>query len=308
MKYLFLMIIVFMLSGCKVEETKQAPIDGPINIVATTTHARDIIEQVGGEYVVVEGVMGPGVDPHDYQPAASDIEKLYSSDAAVYSGLHLEAMFTTVFEEMDRIDKPTLELAQALTDEDLLLSDEGNEEYDPHIWFSIDNWLKVTDDVAAFLGEIDPTHQEVFNENAKNYKAELNELSDYVEQRIDEVPAESRYLITAHDAFQYFADDFDFEVVGIQGLNTQSEAGTRDISRLADFIAEKEINAVFVESSVSTRNMEALMEAVRSRGHDIDLGGELYSDSLGSKADTSTYIGMYKANVDTIVDGLTKGE
>lgn len=97
-------------------------------------------------------------------------------------------------------------------------------------------------------------------------------------------------------------------MVGIQGLNTQSEAGTRDISRLADFIAEKEINAVFVESSVSTRNMEALMEAVRSRGHDIDLGGELYSDSLGSKADTSTYIGMYKANVDTIVDGLTKGE
>lgn len=305
MKYLFLTLILFLLSACKVETNEAAISEGPLNVVATTTHIRDLVEKVGGDLVEVEGLMGPGVDPHDYQPSASDIESLYQSDATVYNGLHLEEMFSSVFEELNRVNKPALELAGGLSQNEILLAEEDDLDYDPHIWFSIDNWKQVSDYTAEFLGSLDPDNEEIYVQNAENYKEELDELNDYVSSRVDELPKDSRYLITAHDAFQYFASDFNFEVIGIQGLNTQTEAGTRDISQLADFIAENKINAVFIESSVSSRNMEALIEAVNSRGHTIELGGELYSDALGSSAENAdTYINMYKANIDMIVDSL----
>lgn len=305
MKSLFLILITMLLTACKVESNETVKSEGPLNVVTTTTHIRDLVENVGGDLVEVEGLMGPGVDPHDYQPSASDIESLYQSDATVYNGLHLEEMFSSVFEELNRVNKPALELAGGLDQADILLADEDDLEYDPHIWFSVENWKQAADYTAEFLSTLDPDNKAVYLENATRYKNELNELDEYVSSRVNELPEDSRYLITAHDAFQYFASDFNFDVVGIQGLNTQTEAGTRDISQLAEFIAKNEINAVFIESSVSSRNMEALIEAVNSRGHSIELGGELYSDALGSAAeDAETYIDMYKSNIDTIVDGL----
>lgn len=306
MKLLLLSLVLFLLSACGVSsESAENEMNQKINVVATTTHVRDLAEQVGGEHVEVNSLMGPGVDPHEYQPSASDVHKLTQSDVTIYNGLHLEGMFSSVFEELNRIDKPTLELASGLDDGMILRSDEEDLEYDPHIWFSVENWKQSADYVAEFLGKHDLDHKDDYLNNARVYKEELDELNEYILSRVEEIPSDKRYLVTAHDAFQYFASDYDFEVIGIQGLNTQSEAGTRDISQLASFIADKKLNAVFVESSVSTRNIQALIEAVRSQGHTVELGGELYSDALGSpEDDTDTYIDMYRANIDTIVDGL----
>lgn len=310
---LLLSLLALPLAACEVESTDQAAdtagsgeaSEGPIHIVATTSHAKDVLEQVGGDLVDVDGLMGAGVDPHEYEPTASDVEAINNAEAVVYNGLHLEAMFDSVFQELEASGTPTMVMSDALDDDDILQGEEDGMEYDPHIWFSVDNWSKIADETAKFLAELDPENAEVYQENVENYQTEIAELDDYIESKIETIPEGSRYLVTAHDAFQYFADDYDFEVVGIQGLNTQTEAGTRDISDLANFIAENNINAVFVESSVSSRNMEALIEAVEAQGHDIELGGELYSDALGSaEQGTDTYIEMYKSNIDTIASGL----
>lgn len=308
-KLLFIPMILALLTGCQEESQEQSTdnqtSDGSIQIVATTSHAKDLLDQVGGELIEVTGLMGPGVDPHEYEPTASDVEAMNQADAVVYNGLHLEAMFTDVFEQLDQSGTPTFVLADALDSDDYLQADEDQMEYDPHIWFSVDNWSQVAEEAANFLADLDPDNAQTYKENAETYQLELAELDTYIENELAQIPEESRYLITAHDAFQYFADDYDFEVVGVQGLNTQTEAGTADISRLADLIVDKGIGAVFVESSVSTRNIEALIEAAKAQGHDLDLGGELYSDALGSAEEgTDTYIDMYKANIDTIVEGL----
>lgn len=251
--------------------------------------------------------MGPGVDPHDYQPSTSDVNAMSEADIVAYNGLMLEERFVEVFEQLDERGIFTIVMADALNEGELLDPEEDEEdlEYDPHIWFSVSHWETITTYAADQLSEKDPDNEDYYQENAEAYLVELGELRTYIEERIEEVPEQSRYLVTAHDAFQYFGEEFNFEVVGLQGLNTQTEAGTGDISQLADFLADNEINAVFVESSVSPRNIEALIEAAGSRGHEVVNAGELYSDALGSEEDDAeTYLKMYRANIDTIVDGL----
>lgn len=292
------------------EETSQADdteSTGKKEVVATTTQVADLVTQIGGDHVTVTQLMGPGVDPHEYQPSSSDTQALSNAEIVAYNGFHLEQQFTSLFESLDETNTHVLNMEGALDTSDVLASEEEEDdlEHDPHIWFSIENWKKAADYVAEQLSEADPDHADEYTANAENYIQELDELKAYAEGRIEEIPEQSRYLVTAHDAFQYFAEEFGFEVVGVQGLNTNTEAGTGDISDVADLIVENNIKAVFVESSVSSRNIEALIEAVESRGHEISNGGELYSDALGEAADDAdTYIGMYKANVDTIVDAL----
>lgn len=280
--------------------------DNQLNVVATTSMMADLMEIVGGENVDVTGLMGPGIDPHDYQPSTSDVSVMTEADIVAYNGLMLEERFVEVFEQLEQQGVFTI-IAERALDESVLLDPEEEEdlEFDPHIWFSISHWETVTEYVADQLSNKDPDNEEYYQNNATSYLKELQELREYVEDRVEEVPEQSRYLVTAHDAFQYFGQEFGFEVVGLQGLNTQTEAGTGDISRLADFLVENEINAVFVESSVSPRNIEALIEAARSRGHEVENAGELYSDALGSEEDgTDSYIEMYRSNIDTIVNGL----
>lgn len=287
--------------------TEEISEDNQLNIVATTSMMADLMEIVGGENVDVTGLMGPGIDPHDYQPSTSDVNAMTEADIVAYNGLMLEERFVEVFEQLEQQGVFTIIAADAIDETDYLDPEEDEEdlEYDPHIWFSITHWETVTEHVADQLSEKDPDNEDYYQDNAQAYLAELDELRAYVEGRVDEVPEQSRYLVTAHDAFQYFGEEFGFEVVGLQGLNTQTEAGTGDISQLAGFLVENEINAVFVESSVSPRNIEALIEAAESRGHEVENAGELYSDALGSEADgTDTYIEMYRSNIDTIVDGL----
>lgn len=287
--------------------TEEISEDNQLNVVATTSMMADLMEIVGGENVDVTGLMGPGIDPHDYQPSTSDVNAMTEADIVAYNGLMLEEKFVEVFEQLEEQGVFTIIAEDALDESGLLDPEEDEEdlEYDPHIWFSITHWETVTEHVADQLSEKDPDNEEYYQDNAQGYLAELDELREYVEGRIEEVPEQSRYLVTAHDAFQYFGEEFGFEVVGLQGLNPQTEAGTADISQLADFLGENEINAVFVESSVSPRGIEALIEAANSRGHEVENAGELYSDALGSEEDgTDTYLEMYRSNVDTIVDGL----
>ncbi len=278
-----------------------------LNVVTTTTHLTDLVQQIGGDKVTVTGLMGAGVDPHGYKPTPSDIDKLSEADLIGHNGLHLEAMFTDVLESMEKNGKNIFSLEEAVAEEDVLeYPYEGKDlDRDPHIWFDVEIWKQATQLVGDKLSELDPDNNEYYQENVKAYQTQLDELNTYIEERVDEIPEESRYLITAHDAFNYFGENYGFEVVGIQGLNSQTEAGTGDISAVADLAIEHNINATFIESSVPDRNVQALVEAVDARGGNLEIGGVLYSDALGTDEENAgNYIDAYKTNVDTIVDAL----
>lgn len=302
--------IVLLLSACGEEETSvhdQAGETGdePIQIVATTTMLSDLLKEIGGEHVQVEGLMGSGVDPHGYKASASDVMKMMKADIVVHNGLHLEGKMGDIFDEFGRQGKITFTLEDALPKENVLGSEDESLVHDPHIWFSVQNWKLSAEYIANQLSEVDEENEADYRANNERYQKELDELSAYITSRIEEVPEDKRYLVTAHDAFNYFGKEFGFEVVGLQGLNTQSEAGTRDVSDLAQFVSDHQIKAIFIESSVPTKTVESLQAAVKRKNWEVGIGGELYSDSLGDKAQQAeTYIKMYRANIDTIVDAL----
>ena len=300
---IFLLGISLFLAGCQQNEATSQEESGKLKVVATTTMLTDLINQIGGDAIEVEGLMGPGIDPHGYQASSSDVSKLMSADVVAFNGLHLEGKLGEVFENLEKQGKTLFVLEDAIAGEHLLLSEDGA--VDPHIWFSIENWQLAADYITNQLSEADPDNEAFYRSNHESYKEELINLEAYVTERISELTVDQRYLVTAHDAFRYFGESFDFEVVGLQGINTQTEAGTADVSALAQFITEKEIKALFIESSVSTRTIEALQEAVRTRGWEVEIGGELFSDALGdSSQDAETYVKMFHRNIDTIVDGL----
>lgn len=304
MSLFFLAIIG--LSGCAEGSTSNAENgDEAMQVVATTTMIADLMEQIGGEHVEVEGLMGPGIDPHGYQASSSDVNRLSNADLVAYNGLHLEGQMGDVFANLEQQGKDVIVLEDAFSSEDILASEDESLTYDPHIWFSVQRWKVAADYVTAELSSLDPDNQEDYEANNDAYQEELDELDVYIKSRVEELPEDSRYLVTAHDAFNYFGEEYDFEVIGLQGLNTQTEAGTGDVSQLAQFIAENEIKAIFVESSVPTRTIDSLQAAVQNLGWDVAIGGELYSDALGdAENDAETYIKMYRANIDTIIDAL----
>lgn len=279
-----------------------------IRVVTTTGMITDIVQQVGGERVAVTGLMGPGVDPHLFKPTERNVISLASADIIFYNGLHLEAQMGTVFERMQgRV------ISVAVTDGiDRVLLDSPPEfegHYDPHVWFDVTLWMSAVESVQAGLVKMDPEHAEVYRANAAAYLAQLEELHTYVKTQAERVPPEQRVLITAHDAFNYFGRAYGFEVRGLQGISTATEAGTGDVQDLANFIVERRIPAVFVESSVSPRTLEAVSAAVRAKGFEVQIGGELFSDAMGDPGTPEgTYIGMVRHNIDTIVNALLGGE
>lgn len=279
--------------------------DKPINIVATTTMLADLIDRVGGEHVSVSALMGPGVDPHLYQAGAGAVAKLQSSDVVAYHGLHLEGKMGEVFDSLNQQGHQTICLEDGL-DPTRLLSDENNPEvHDPHIWFDVSLWKEAADHVATQLALLDEANAADYEANLDAYLKELDDLESYIKSRVAELPEDQRILITAHDAFRYFGRAYGIEVRGLQGISTDAEASTSAVSDLATLIATKEIHAIFIESSVPVKNVEALQDAVKARGFDVKIGGELYSDALGdADSDAGTYIGMVRANVDTIVNAL----
>ncbi len=278
--------------------------DAPLRVVTTIGMITDIVQIVGGERVKVTGLMGPGVDPHLYKASERDVIRLIEADVIFYNGLHLEAKLGDVLEKLSKRRRVV-----AVTDaipRDLLLKPEQFEgNYDPHVWFDVSLWQYAVVHVRDTLIEIDPAHAAGYMARAAAYLAELDQLDAYVKEQAGRVPQERRVLITAHDAFNYFGRAYGFEVRGLQGISTVAEAGAGDLRALADVIVERQIPAIFVESSVSPRTIEALQAAVRDRGFSVTIGGQLYSDAMGDPGTPEgTYAGMVRHNIDTIVSAL----
>lgn len=310
MRYKILLVLIslaLVVTACgRAGET--APSDfsqRPIRAVTTIGMITDIVQNVGGERVQVTGLMGPGIDPHLYSASEGDVTRLREADVVFYNGLHLEAQMASVLERVGEAGMLTVAVTDDI-DRDLLLAPpefEGN--YDPHVWFDVTLWMTATETVRDSLMEMDPQHGEVYRQNAEAYLAELETLHQYVLEQAARVPEQQRVLVTAHDAFNYFGRAYGFEVRGLQGISTASEAGTADVQNLARFIAERQIPAVFIESSVPQRNIEAVQAAVRAQGFDVVIGGELFSDAMGNPGtEEGTYQGMVRHNVDTIVSAL----
>jgi len=277
-----------------------------IRAVATIGQIADVVRNVAGDRVDLVGLMGPGIDPHLYRASEGDVVSLADADLVFYNGLHLEAKMADVFEKMGGT-VTTVAVTDEIDRDDLLNPPEFEGAFDPHVWFDVSMWMSATEAIRDSFVEIDPEHAESYEANARAYLAELEELDRYVAEQAGRVPEQQRVLVTAHDAFNYFGEAYDFEVRGLQGISTATETGTADLSGLADFIVEREIPAIFVETSVPQRFIEALREAVASRGSQVGIGGSLFSDAMGDEGTPEgTYIGMVRHNIDTIVGGLTE--
>ncbi|HLU35494.1 MAG TPA: zinc ABC transporter substrate-binding protein [Thermomicrobiales bacterium] len=279
--------------------------DATIKATITTGMIADGVRNVGGDLVEATALMGPGIDPHLYKPTAGDINRLSDADIILYNGLQLEGRMGDTLEGISRSGKPVVAVAEAVPEEDRLASQDYEDQYDPHVWFDVSLWKHVVEEITAALSELSPDHAETFRSNADEYQAQLDELDAYVMEQAERVPQEQRVLVTAHDAFGYFGDRYGFDVRGLQGLSTATEAGAKDIQEMADFIAASEIRAIFVESSVPPATIEALQAACQAKGWDVAIGGELFSDAMGDEGtEEGTYIGMVRHNIDTIVPAL----
>ena len=284
---------------------KTNKLSNKLNVVTTTTMITDLVKNIGRDKLVVNGLMGAGVDPHLYKASEGDVSKLFNADVVIYNGLHLEGKLEEVFEKMQHQNKKTIVVSDVINKKNLIESELFASNFDPHIWFDLNIWTKITSYVTEKLAEIDGKNADFYQQNAKEYLQKLETLNKEVEIKINELPIEKRILVTAHDAFNYFGRLHQFNVVGLQGLSTATEAGVQDVQKLAKFIIKNKVKAIFIESSVPKRTIEALQEAVKSKGQEVIIGGTLYSDALGNAGtEEGTYVGMYKANVDTIVNAL----
>lgn len=300
------LVISYFFMACNMKEVVVSEENDKMKIVVTTTMLYDLVCELGGDKVDCTGLMGVGIDPHLYKASAGDIRKMGEADVVIYNGYHLEGEMGIVFANLASDNKAVLCIEEGLDVWDLLfLAEEGWDEVDPHIWFSVPLWIKTAEYVTYQLADIDKDNGQWYIDNFMEYKGKLEELDQYITQRIQEIPKDQRILITAHDAFGYFGRTYGMEVMGIQGISTETEASIFDLRELATFIVENQIKAIFIETSVSTKNMEALQAAVREKGFEVSIGGALYSDSLGNvELGHDTYIATLKANVDTMVDVL----
>lgn len=295
---LFALVICF---SCK-NDSKS---NGKLNVVTTTSMITDLVKNIGGDYINLQGLMGSGVDPHLYKASEGDVTKLVNANVIFYNGLHLEGKLVEVFEKMGTATKTPIALGDVLDKSTLIGSDYFASSYDPHVWFDINYFRQFTKKVTQVLSEKDPDNAANFRANEMAYLLRLDNLQSRIKTTIETLPRDKRILVTAHDAFNYFGKAYDFEVVGLQGLSTATEAGVQDVQNLSTFIIENNIKAVFVESSVPKRTIEALQAAVISKGHEVAIGGTLYSDALGNAGTVEgTYVGMFEYNVNTIVNAL----
>lgn len=275
-----------------------------LTIVATTGMIADAARRVGGAHVKVKGLMGPGVDPHSYRQTRSDIVSMTRADLVLWHGLYLEAQMQEFFDKLAG-RKAVYAVTDDLPRENLRVHPSYEDKFDPHVWMAPSLWTGVVARIRDILIETRPELKEDFTANADQLLTELGALQSYAESTLANVPQEARVLVTAHDAFGYFGDDYGFEVLGIQGISTQSEAGLNRIGALVDMLVDRKITAVFVESSVSDRSVRALIEGAAAQGHTVQIGGELFSDAMGADGTyEGTYLGMIDHNVTVIANAL----
>ncbi|MEI7025441.1 metal ABC transporter solute-binding protein, Zn/Mn family [Paenibacillus sp. y28] len=298
-------MLALLLAGCSVSGSQFTSGSGKLKVTATTGMIADAVQHVGGAHVEVIGLMKAGVDPHLYKATSGDTKRLDQADIIFYNGLHLEGKMIDMLEKLAK-KKPTVAVSRQLDQARLLKGDPETEtEFDPHIWFDVHIWMSAVETIRDELVKLDAGNSEAYRTNAAAYLKQLEELDAYAKSQIGSIPQQSRVLVTAHDAFNYFGRAYNIEVTGLQGISTASEAGVKDVSKLRDFLIERQIKAVFVESSVPQKTVQSVIQGAKEKGHSISLGGELFSDAMGeSGTPEGTYIGMVRHNVDTIVKAL----
>ena len=275
----------------------------PLYIVTTTSQIGDLVRNITGDSARVEALMGTGIDPHLYHPTRTDVSKMMKADIVFYNGINLEGKMEHFLEQLTS-QKPTISIGSALS-LDTLQTIDGMEGYDPHIWMNAHNWILGGEIVVTALSKLRADNTNIYQKNNAIYSAKLKKLDDYVRTMVASIPEKKRILVTAHDAFGYLGTAYNIEVIGVQGISTESEAGLSKIKRLVDIIVDRNVPAVFVETSVGDHNIKAIVEGAKARGHDVKIGGSLFSDAMGVEGTIeSTYIGMMEYNVRTITKAL----
>lgn len=301
---IIILSVLLFLGACRQKPLAQRAAGEKIKIVTTTGMIADAVENIAGDYVDVVALMGPGVDPHLYKATQGDLGRLTDADVIFYNGLHLEGKMGEVFEKLGRM-KPVIAVGEEIPKDRLRKVPGFQGAYDPHIWFDVDLWKEAVTAISAFMEEYDTAHRRDYRQRSSEFLARLDSLDSAVREAILEIPATQRVLITAHDAFGYFGDAYEIEVRGLQGISTLSEFGLRDVTDLVDYIVDRKVKAIFVETSVSKKSIEAVVEGCRQRGWNVKIGGSLFSDAMGAAGTPEgTYIGMVHANVRTIVESL----
>lgn len=303
MRYVSLIAAALLiLAGCTQQSAKVQ--SGRLRVVATTGMIVDAVRHIGGDRVEVDGLMGPGVDPHLYKATKGDIDLLDKADIIFYNGLYLEAKLTEILERMTS-QRTTVAIGTAVDSNKLRYPSQFEGHPDPHIWFDLALWSQAVSRVAEVLESHDTANAQFYRSNARSYLDSLAVLDSWVREQIAAIPEQQCVLITAHDAFEYFGRAYGIEVRGLQGISTVTEAGLQDVTAMVDFLVDRRIKAVFVESSVPKRTIEAVVDGCRARGHTITIGGELFSDAMGQAGtEEGTFFGMVRHNVTTIAGAL----
>lgn len=306
---LMTIFVVVVLVACSANESASTKVndietEGKIYVVTTIAQIGEPLSVIGGDRLKVDSLMGPSIDPHVYNATQSDISKIAQAELIFYNGLNLEANMEEIFKKIGET-KPVLAIGETINESDLLTDDEGS--IDPHIWFNIDLWKEALDHAVEQLKQYSPDDADYFEENKQKYFEQLDDLKKEA-TKLQDIPENKRYLVTAHDAFGYFGDMHGIEVIGLQGLSTEDEIGVSDINETIALIEKYEVPAIFVESTINPNSIEAVLEGSRDRGLRVEIGGELYSDALGEPGtEEGTYIGMYRYNINTIYKALNGG-
>lgn len=301
-----LSLLLFLLVACEGEDTDKGsnPAEAKPTIVTTTGMIEDAVSAIVGDSFEVISLMGAGVDPHLYKAKKGDLTLLREASVIVYNGLHLEGKMGEVLEKLGR-KKPVVAIGEGIPETSLIYHGDNTDSKDPHIWFDLMLWSEGLTFLENELGKVYPSMTSYFKTNLKAYQDKLLDIHEDAINTIQKIPMQQRVLITAHDAFSYFGKAYQIEVKGLQGISTVAEFGLKDVKELVDFIVERKIKAVFVESSIPRKSLEAVVEGCQQKGHDIKIGGTLYSDAMGEKgSEEGTFIGMFKHNVKTIVESL----
>ena len=301
-KTLLIAFFIFNFSFFSIVNNSEA--NDKVTVVATTGMIADAVYNVGGDMVELKVLMGAGVDPHAYRQTRTDIIAMANADLVLWNGLYLEAQMEEFLLELG-LDNNVVAVAEKIPGNLLIGSEDYEGRYDPHLWMNPNLWSRVVLNVRDALINVNPSAADEFRANANNYLEKVSELVRYANKVLSSVPAENRILLTSHDAFNYFGNAYGFEVIGIQGISTESEAGLQRISILVDMLIERNVKAVFIETSVSDRNIRALVEGAQAAGHEVIIGGELFSDAMGEpNTYKGTYIGMIDSNATSISRAL----
>lgn len=275
-----------------------------LSVVATTGMIADTTRAIAGDVAEVTALMGPGVDPHAFRQTRSDIVAMTRADLVLWNGLYLEAQMEEFLLDLgDR--KPVVAVAEAIAEDKLISHEDYEGRFDPHVWIVPELWAEVAGTIADALTTAAPEYADTFAANLATYRNQIDAMGTYARDALTAVPEKSRVLITAHDAFGYLGQSYGYEVMGIQGISTESEAGLERIRQMVDMLVARDIRAVFVETSVSDRNIRALIEGAAAQGHEVTVGGELFSDAMGVPGSyEGTYLGMVDHNATTIARAL----